>query len=506
MKKFAEIKSRNSLLEKADEKLEETLQLLQSKDSEIMSLKLKYENLETMSVDSRQISQELSEKYSELQRELGRLKTTINEKNNEIEILTNDNNTCKNKIQELINELINKKLEIEKVSNDITSIKQISEFTSKDLSNKLIEQKKIYDNDITNLQIEIQSLHSKIIGENELMKSLEEYKKRAQSALKKANTNSANLTTEKEKLFSSLKDANRLIDEKEIEINNLKSTCDTEKKLIMELRDELVIIQSKVKLLEDELVNNNNKIQTITDNENKLIEDYEKQLSDLKHQLSNASKSFHENSIENELISVVTSPKNVNKGKNQSYDEDHLIDVDLQENNKKSNKPETFIYMTQLNNKIEELKSELANRGLELNVTLQELQLEREAKRKLSNKVDDLTAIIDRTRKTSNNSSGQDQSIIKSLDVKSNEFNVEYLKNCIYRYMSTNELSEKKRLIPVISTLLNLTKEEKQTIDNIIRAEEIDTDDLAAIASIGTSIESFFGNAASLFGNKSNKK
>lgn len=39
---------------------------------------------------------------------------------------------------------------------------------------------------------------------------------------------------------------------------------------------------------------------------------------------------------------------------------------------------------------------------------------------------------------------------------------MEYLKNCVYKYMSSNELSEKKRLYPVICTLLKLTNQEKK--------------------------------------------
>lgn len=68
--------------------------------------------------------------------------------------------------------------------------------------------------------------------------------------------------------------------------------------------------------------------------------------------------------------------------------------------------------------------------------------------------------------------------------------------------MSTSEISEKKRLSPVISTLLKLTKEEKTVIDNVLREEEAADDDLVALSTLGSSIESFFGG--SIFGSSSN--
>jgi hypothetical protein len=40
--------------------------------------------------------------------------------------------------------------------------------------------------------------------------------------------------------------------------------------------------------------------------------------------------------------------------------------------------------------------------------------------------------------------------------------NMEYLKNCVYKYMASNELSEKKRLYPVICTILKLTSQERK--------------------------------------------
>ena len=75
--------------------------------------------------------------------------------------------------------------------------------------------------------------------------------------------------------------------------------------------------------------------------------------------------------------------------------------------------------------------------------------------------------------------------------------NFEYLKSCVYRYMTTSELSEKKRLAPVIATILKLTAEEKSNIDHVLREEQASVEDIAdSITSISNS---FFESAASLF-------
>jgi hypothetical protein len=103
--------------------------------------------------------------------------------------------------------------------------------------------------------------------------------------------------------------------------------------------------------------------------------------------------------------------------------------------------------------------------------------------------VEELVAFIERSRQQQSNAS---ESVI----------NFEYLKNCITRFMSTSELSEKKRLSPVIATLLKLTADERAMIDAVLKEEEAAGDDLVALSNLGSSLESFFG-ASSIFGSSS---
>ena len=71
--------------------------------------------------------------------------------------------------------------------------------------------------------------------------------------------------------------------------------------------------------------------------------------------------------------------------------------------------------------------------------------------------------------------------------------NTEYLKNCVYHFMAAKEHSERRRLAPVISTILKLTAQEKKAIDSALQLSE--SNDLGG--TIGAITSSSWGN---LFG------
>ncbi len=72
--------------------------------------------------------------------------------------------------------------------------------------------------------------------------------------------------------------------------------------------------------------------------------------------------------------------------------------------------------------------------------------------------------------------------------------NLEYLKNCVFKYLSTNETSERRRLFRVIGTILNFTaKELKEIEDCLNEAEQASTQVNQALSTIGSSLEGWFG-------------
>jgi len=123
-------------------------------------------------------------------------------------------------------------------------------------------------------------------------------------------------------------------------------------------------------------------------------------------------------------------------------------------------KPSTsgdLYYVNQLNAQIDELRHSLSLKGMEMETCISDLHLAKEEKKKLETRIEELVAYLDRTQK---------------LQEGDSAVNMEYLKNCIYRFMSTNEVSEKKRLFPVISTILKLTSNEKKQIEIALAVEE----------------------------------
>jgi len=107
---------------------------------------------------------------------------------------------------------------------------------------------------------------------------------------------------------------------------------------------------------------------------------------------------------------------------------------------------------------MDELRQQLSSRGLELEELKRALQLEKALRVKLSTQKEELLCYIDRSKQAS----GEESTV-----------NMEYLKNCIMRYMGTFEISEKKKLFPVIATILKLTKAEKAaTIEGFQRQEK----------------------------------
>jgi hypothetical protein len=117
-------------------------------------------------------------------------------------------------------------------------------------------------------------------------------------------------------------------------------------------------------------------------------------------------------------------------------------------------------------------------------------------------KLDQLTAFLDRSKQLKD---GPEAAI-----------NIEYLKNCVFKFMSSARRSDRMRLYPVIATILKLTPAEKQEIEAALRAQQSYVSQLSAslatgsahpaqpahgaeeeegglVSSISSSLSSFFG-------------
>lgn len=97
---------------------------------------------------------------------------------------------------------------------------------------------------------------------------------------------------------------------------------------------------------------------------------------------------------------------------------------------------------------------------------------------------------------------------LKTLHASHSEsaINIEYLKTCVFRFMASSNASEKQRLAPVISTILNFTSSERHQIEELHRPTSSGRDAGSllsdnTLSDIGSSLESWLGiNPNSLFG------
>jgi cob(I)alamin adenosyltransferase len=73
--------------------------------------------------------------------------------------------------------------------------------------------------------------------------------------------------------------------------------------------------------------------------------------------------------------------------------------------------------------------------------------------------------------------------------------NMEYLKNCVFKFMSSVDASEKRRLYPVIATILKLTSQEMKQVEYAFNVSEQRENELqSTLTSIGSFATSSLGS------------
>lgn len=88
------------------------------------------------------------------------------------------------------------------------------------------------------------------------------------------------------------------------------------------------------------------------------------------------------------------------------------------------------------------------------------------------------------------------QRLKKLHDNPDSAINVEYLKQCVFKFMSTSEVSERRRLGPVIATILNFTAKERSEVEeSLLRMEKGDNQLDHALTELG----SWLGVGSSFF-------
>jgi hypothetical protein len=92
--------------------------------------------------------------------------------------------------------------------------------------------------------------------------------------------------------------------------------------------------------------------------------------------------------------------------------------------------------------------------------------------RTLQARVEELRAYLDR---------------LKQQEGPDSATNMEYLKNCVFKFMASTDLSEKRRLYPVIATILKLTSQEMKAVESAFQLSAAQDNELQnTLSSLGS--------------------
>ena len=195
-----------------------------NKDAELAALRLKLDHAERDTGDQRTMAADIADRYGDTQRELSRAKTTIEEHLLTIDSLQRDQRSMEEQISIVTNE---KSLALEKL--------RVAE-----------EARMAFERRITELLEEHEKVEDKLRQDEDTAKVLEEYKKRAQSALKKANSASSAAASEVAEMKRAMEEADARTTEVEVALANKEERCQI-------LQDELEKSQGMIKQLKDEM-------------------------------------------------------------------------------------------------------------------------------------------------------------------------------------------------------------------------------------------------------------
>lgn len=446
------------------------IELAQAKESELVSLRLKFENSERVIEDQKESLSNSSVKIKELKKELTLSKKSLDDNLLIQNDLTKEIKILQSKNQELSSQNDEFKGNLMTLNDSLTKIESKNE---QELSKKNI--------DIEDLKRDMESMLQRLSKENETTSALEEYKKRAQTALKKANATSAALTSELEVVKLQLTEQKDIIANEERLKENIRAEVKTLTQELLGKNSTIEQLESKLSLcltdkthLQQLLATRDKEISELVYYRDELTENINKfkfELETLKS-LSVIDKiSDKQTPASVEPLSVDASVDNnvetsiAQRGELSQVAEATVTDAKHAETAVYSSKGnDQYFYITELYNQIEELRREISSRGLQIVQQNEDIMHEREQNKKLSLRIDELVAFVERSKKL--------------CDSPDSSINIEYLKACTYKFMSSSEISEKKRLAPVICTILKLTSVERKEIDNALATPLASTGDM----------------------------
>ena len=194
MKKYAETKAKSQMVEEGAQV--DSQKALQAKESELLSLRLKLENSERVVGDQRAMATELADRFSDTQRELSRAKVSLEENALLVGELQRELQQAISATSGLASEATATQQKLEEEEKKVAKLTEKSASLVAEWEAKLSASNKSHAQKIAELQLEKESLLLRVKSEDETATALDEYKKRAQVALRKANETSSALAAE----------------------------------------------------------------------------------------------------------------------------------------------------------------------------------------------------------------------------------------------------------------------------------------------------------------------
>ena len=488
MKKYSESKERLKILEKCELEAKKAKSELSLKEGETLSLKLKLDNLERIVEDQKEdaaSSADLKKKTKEArhadQEMIKSLRSNVKKLETELERAVNATAGLASEAA-----LAQKALNEEKLSRETLQTKLNEAHSAYEQSARTTASS--YEEELSSLRSDNENLKVRLEEEAKAAERHEDYKKRAQAALKKANMSSSTVAEE-------VDDLRKQVQARDKEIEALQATS-REEILAREREQERAIVQEQeckqvLAEMENLRIDKSEELTTahaliealrgevqaarlrVSEEEAKVTglqverDALQKEKVELASQLQQAPQNLQQASV-----STASAPSPLQNGIGQEKQESVLevprapLAVDestyVEDTSGvpgRPTSPDQLFYVQELMGKIDELKRESSERNMEVNEAKTQILQHLEDKSKLNDRIEELETFLNRSKKS------VDQDAVT---------NMEYLKALIFRFMATREVSEKKRLFPVIATILNLTSAERGKVEMAIAELESD--------------------------------
>jgi len=533
MQRYAEQKSSSvraqGQVQVLEAQLADLTSLAQAKDSEILGFRMKMERVEQSSSDHRLKAGELADRHSEAQKELTKLREGLGEKQR---LLEEALRSCERAeegqaaAQEQQKEVLQRLTE---ASDRCSQLEGASVSTQREVGQVHERQLRGVQEQVAQLQAELASTSQQLQAGVDSAGSLDNYKKRAQLALKKANAAAATLTLENEQLRSQAEESLARAEEAQQGAREAAAEEEGARRDLHSAEDKLQQLQEQGAAESAARAAAEQKHAATVAGRDAKIRELQAALTALTevqrrpHHMPSSpppsapsftaapSAAITAKPTEApapaspevlppvEQLSVqVTPPRLTSWARAAASDNDTKSEAEAAagvgpfpphaaEEDPFSPFPtgqtDSLVFVARLQTQVEALRRDLAQRGIDLEAAVQEGQYERDEKRVLKDRVAELVAYLDRA---------------KTREGADAATNMEYLKTCVLRFMSSTEAADRRRLYPVIAALLKLTPQEVGTVEAALRAsEERDNEFQNTLSSIGsfasTSLGSFWG-------------